>query len=322
MSDEVYEAAMASIGAASDQPEAAEPAQPVEQAPEPEQVAAAPEVESAPEAEPDIDPLPDYMAEPEPEPAPEAEPTQEVAASPEGAETMAEVAERLKIDPNQEYIFIDKDGNEVIKKGSDAVYLTTEYHRRLQQLDDERKKMAETWQPLEDRYATDKLGLGRDIIAEQSPELAALIDQQLQVLQQEGRHDPLAGQRQQLQIQQQRFQQQQNEVLAQQRLDADIAAQEQKLGRQLSPVEWDYMNKAFRNNAAARQVNPQTAPLDVAKAYDIAVRAIQYERQQNKPAPATRAPVTTTVRPTAAKAAPRELTDDEVYAAAMREQGW
>lgn len=268
---------------------------------------------------------PEPAAEPEQPEQPEAEP-EPVAAKP--AEAPQPVAE---INPDAEYLYRDKDGNEIRVKGSDAIYLTTQYHRKLQ----EKHAEIEKYKPLEQRFQHDKGGLARDILLATNPaerlaavkellkqdgltDLAGAIEQRM--AQANLNYDPMAAQRALMQQQQQELEQRQRSFEAQQRLQSDMAMLETSIGRKLTAREIAGIDSVYGNYLQARHANPNLQLPTVQQAYKFAVDALRFEDMQKPQAnkPKTPTPVER-VATRSAKTGP--VSADDMFYAAMKEQG-
>ena len=251
------------------------------------------------------------------EPSPE---TDEVQVVPEN-----------QIDPDTEYIFKDLDGNEYTVKGSDAIYQTTNYHRKMQQINDELQQ----YKPLESMFQHEKGRLAAQVLqsADVAERLAAIKD----VLKESGlsdvadtisqrmqannlQHDPLSNQQGILDQQRAELDHQRAQMAAQQALTADTQALESTLGRSLTPRESGGIDNVFGQWMNARQANPNLARPSMDAAYKMAQDAIRFEdgnvrTQKTK----TQAPRAERVKQRSSPD-PGMPTDDELFAAAMQEQ--
>lgn len=250
---------------------------------------------------------------------PEAGPEPEIEAVPDNL-----------IDPDREYLFKDAEGNEYKVKGSDAIYQTTKYHRKMQEINDRLKE----YEPLEQMFANQKGELVHKVLATADPterfealrralQDNGLIDmaQDLQQrMQQSGiQYDPMQAQQRALEQQQRQLQDQQRQFEAQNRIREDRTRLESSLGRQLTAREMDGINSVFGNWMQARQANPNLAMPSFEGAYKLAQDAIKFEDSQRTQT-VTQAPKPERVNQTS-RPEPKVMDDDELFAAMAREQG-
>lgn len=238
---------------------------------------------------------------------------------------------KVKIDLNAEYVFVDEGGNEHTVKGQDAAWLTNQMHRKVQ----EKHAQIEAYKPLEQRFQHDKGGLARDILTQATPaerlaavkellaqdgltDMAESLDQRM--AQANLQFDPLAPQRALLEQQQRDVQAQQSRFEAQQRLNADISQLQTSIGRQLTAREMAGIDSVYANYLQAKQFNPQLPVLPFSQAYKLAVDAMRFEESLKPQTPKPKQP-TPAERAARGGAKSGPPTEDDLFVAAMREQG-
>ena len=239
-----------------------------------------------------------------------------------------------RVDADTEYVFTDKDGNDYTVKGADAIYQTSQYHRKMQELDTQHRDYTTKYEDLESRFSHDKGGLARDILKQaDAAERLATVRELLaesglselsgQVEQSMARanlqHDPNQAQQAMLQQQRESLTQQQHQFQAQQALHNDIGQLETKIGRKLSAREMSGVDNVFGSWVNARQANPNLQRPSFDSAYKMAIDAIRFEDGARTPAPQPQTPVER-ARSVSKPAGPPS--DEELLQNAYKEQGW